>query len=254
VQSLKHEDEGPLELTRRQKVLVWDDEVETTDGQDGNDVQPVSEAVGGPASPHASINTVPLPTPSSRLARPKTLQSSISEFPPRRSGELPRPVSFSAKYPRVHPATTGVAILEHMERLDAVEASLKRLPLDHSLDEDEEESDVADSSKPKAVPPGREVPIIEDLASSVPGLFTDSGLSSVPEVPSSSTSEEDVAAISKSLSHIDISPPALHTRWTSQLDGRRGLDWIVDDSESPKSRTVIVERLETVNAKPVFSC
>jgi len=39
---------GPLELTRRQKVLVWDDEIEITDEQlhgkepDGPDDEPVS--------------------------------------------------------------------------------------------------------------------------------------------------------------------------------------------------------------------
>ncbi|KAH7339769.1 hypothetical protein B0J17DRAFT_627810 [Rhizoctonia solani] len=31
VQSLKRDEEGPLELTRRIKVLVWDDEIEVVD-------------------------------------------------------------------------------------------------------------------------------------------------------------------------------------------------------------------------------
>jgi len=58
VQSLKHSDEGPLELTRRQKVLVWDDEVEVTDEELRSGEEPDNEEVG-PASPHASINTMP---------------------------------------------------------------------------------------------------------------------------------------------------------------------------------------------------
>ena len=43
IQSLKHADEGPLELTRRQKHLVWDDEVEVAP-------EPT------PAEPEAAVN------------------------------------------------------------------------------------------------------------------------------------------------------------------------------------------------------
>jgi len=153
-----------------------------------------------------------------------------------------------------------VAILEHMERLDAVEASLKRLPVDESIDE-EHEVDVADSSsttpKPRTSFSSQDI-AVEDASGSLapfsPSAVSDA-LPSVAEVPSSNASvaDEDLVAMSKSMSHIDTSASALHTRWMSHEDGRRGLDWIVD-GESPKTKTVIVERLETVNAKPVFSC
>jgi len=173
---------------------------------------------------------------------------------------MTRPVSFSAKYPRVHPATTGVAILEHMERLDAVEASLKRLPVDDPIDE-EDEVDVADSSStPRARASfSSQDATVEDASGSLvpfsPSAVSDA-LPSVVEVPSSNVSvaDEDLVAMSKSMSHMDTSSSTLHTRWMSHDDGRPGLDWIVDGGESPKTRTVIVERLETVNANPVFSC
>ncbi|KAF7315706.1 PI3K/PI4K domain-containing protein [Mycena indigotica] len=130
VQSLQHEDEGPLELTRRSKVLVWDDEVEISE-EDGD--EPV-------VSSRMSVRSGPLP----RRARSR---SNGSDFPPpltRVSSE--RPVPFAAKFKRVHPGTKGIDVLEHLERLDAVEASLQRLGADDEYDEDDEEVDVGDHS------------------------------------------------------------------------------------------------------------
>ncbi|OBZ68177.1 Phosphatidylinositol 4-kinase lsb6 [Grifola frondosa] len=163
VQSLKHGDEGPLELTRRIKVLVWNEEVEISD-------EVLPEMTNGaiaqhPASsPHASINTMPLP------AQPKRKRSQsashMSDFPPpmrRLSTDLSgvtRPVSFSAKFHRVHPATTGVTVLEHMERLDAVEAGLKRIGVEESAEE-EEEQDVGEVSYAK-VPSSAPAASVED--------------------------------------------------------------------------------------------
>ena len=99
--------EGPLELTRRKRALVWDDEIEVVDA--------VPRPPGmGPlsASPRPSISTMPLP----RRARS---HSRSSEFPPpvrRRSSEANRPVPFSGKIQKVHPGITGVTVLEHLER------------------------------------------------------------------------------------------------------------------------------------------
>jgi len=260
VQSLKHGDEGPLELTRRQKVLVWDDEIEVTDERlseittsGPSPVQPP------PASPHASINTMPVPSEPRR-----TRSQSASDFPPpmrRVSTEYSRPVSFSKKFSRVHPATTGVTVLEHMERLDAVEAGLKRLGVEETVFADDEEVDVGESSRPKkSVVKYAEEP--EDDATAATGLLSPSAMSErLPSVPENgnedaqSFAEEDLVAMSKSMSHLE--QPKNHSRWTSDQGRgeRNNLDWMHDDpAESPKKRTAIVERLETVNTKPFFSC
>jgi len=118
--------------------------------------------------------------------------------------------------------------------------------------------DVAEVSTPKARVSisSQEVPV-EDM-SGVLAPFSPSAASeylpSVAEVPSSSASvmEEDLVAMSKSMPHMDMSSIP-NARWMSHDESSRGLDWIVD-GEAQKVRTVIVERLETVNANPVFSC
>ncbi|KAJ3484716.1 hypothetical protein NLI96_g5455 [Meripilus lineatus] len=267
VQSLKHGDEGPLELTRRTKVLVWDEEVELS-GEDLIEMANGNKPNQIPlASPTASINTVPLPATEPRRHR----SQSASDFPPpmrRVSTEysgVSRPVSFSAKFSRVHPATTGVTVLEHMERLDAVEAGLKRLGVEESVIEEEEEMDVGDlRPKPRAQPPRDQSPEASTSGNLLSPPHPIERLPSVPEDEhvdhlAASVTEEDLVMMSKSMSHID-SRPSLHTRWSSH--GGRGeeranpnLDWMhIDPTESPKKRTVIVERLETVNTKPIFSC
>ncbi|GJE94494.1 hypothetical protein PsYK624_106640 [Phanerochaete sordida] len=264
VQSLKHADEGPLELTRRQKVLVWDDEVQLTDdnlpamlnGPGLSRLPPPSPlSPRSPHSPHPSVSTLP--------EQPRTRRSaSVTDFPPpmrRVSSEHARPVSFSAKFSRVHPATTGVTVLEHMERLDAVEAGLKRLGLD---DEDEdgdagaggEEVDVGTvraKRRPGEAPDGEPV-----LSPSAPS----ERLPAVPEGDdggatddAESVAEEDLVAMSKSMSHIESTSPH-SARWPSPHE-RANLDWMdVDAGSSPRRRVVIAERLETVDTKPIFSC
>jgi len=92
---------------------------------------PLKDHEDRPSSPHASVNTMPLPAPAALLsfARPRT-QTATSSFPSRRSADFlnfTRPVSFFTTYSKVHAGTTGVAALEQLERLDAVEASLKKL-------------------------------------------------------------------------------------------------------------------------------
>ncbi|KAJ8514452.1 hypothetical protein ONZ45_g8016 [Pleurotus djamor] len=241
VQSLRHNDEGPLELTRRQKVLVWDDEIDVPE----ETLQETSN--GPPSSPKLSISSVPLP-------RRKRSRSSSSEFPPpirRTSTDVtgaPRPVPFAAKFQRIHPGTTGVTILEHLERLDAVEASLQRL----GVDEDEfEEVDVGEASQPVPIPSSAPATSTSYLATS-PFSPPGSPLPTVQEVDSlaSSMVEEDLVAMTKSTTFVESSNPR-HMRWSSQA--ARSIDWM-QSGETPPKRTVIVERLETVNIKPLCSC
>ena len=246
---------GPLELTRRTKALVWDDELEL----DEDAIAKVLHDFPPSASPQPSISTLPLPgqPPTQRSRR----RSNSSDFPPpiRRvssdyTGSL-RPVPFSAKFQKVHPGTTGVTVLEHMERLDAVEASLERLGIENVVEEIEE--DVGESSsapRPIAVANGgftlAEGALI--ASSSAPSRGGAPELTPVPEAESPTPSmlteeheEEDVVALSKSLSHLDTRPlsvSAQHGRGMSSHSvqaTRRMLDWMQD--EPAKKRTVISE-------------
>ncbi|EPT04947.1 hypothetical protein FOMPIDRAFT_1039812 [Fomitopsis schrenkii] len=257
VQALRHADEGPLELTRRQKVLVWDDEIDVTDEMlpdlfDGALPSPHLP----PQSPHASIVTMPV----QKHAR----SHSSSDFPPpmrRVSSEnsgVSRPVPFAKKFTRVHPATTGVTVLEHMERLDEVEAGLKRIGVeDEALAEDDEEEEVDVGEMASSVPrrlsgSDTDHAAVADRLSPPP---QSDRLTVVPE-DDLDTEEEDLVAMSKSMPALEISPGARHGRWPSMggpAPERPSLDWI-DSAESPRPRTVIVERLETVKTKPFFDC
>lgn len=203
------------------------------------------------ASPRPSISTVPLPS------RTRSLSHS-SDFPPsvrKRSSEANRPVPFSAKFQKVHPGTTGVTVLEHLERLDAVEASLQRLGVDEPLIEEvDEEVDVGESSTSR----GRTSLLIQtdegmtgsqDLSTSVqlsPPASPD-GVTSLPGDQSlaGSMTEEDLTAMSKSMSHVEP-PTARHLRWNShaarsrqQLDNT--LEWLTADEAEQRKRTVVVE-------------
>ncbi|GLB37089.1 putative phosphatidylinositol 3- and 4-kinase [Lyophyllum shimeji] len=244
VQSLKHSDEGPLELTRRKPALVWDDELEISD-----DALESQHSTGpAPASP-TSATSVPVP-------RRTRSYSSGGEFPPpirRTSTDVtgaPRPVSFSTKFQRVHPGTTGVTVLEHLERLDAVEASLQRL----GVEEPQEEADVGVAVRPSRSP--MQAPGSPTASSSNANLPTSpfsppgSPLPTVHEVSDSASSiaEEDVAAMSKSMSHVEVSPSHAG-RQGSALD----MDWM-HTPEPSRKRMVVAERMEIVNKKPLCSC
>lgn len=227
-------------------MLVWDDEVEVTDERLPEIITTEPSPAQPPLpSPQASVNTVP-PVMEHRRHRS---QSATSDFPPpmrRVSSEYSRPVSFSKKFTRVHPATTGVTVLEHMERLDAVEAGLKRLGVEESVIEDDEEVDVGEVSRPrkKAAKP-TEVSESPEEDSTAAALLSPSALSErLPSVPegedAQSIAEEDLVAMSKSMSHLER--PQNHIRWPSdQAREERQLDWMHDGPESPKKRTVIVE-------------
>jgi phosphatidylinositol 4-kinase type 2 len=219
---------GPLELTRRTKVLVWNEEMEIPE-------ETISDLPNGPVSPTLSISSVPTPKRTRR-------QSTGGDFPPpmRRTSTdasgVPRPVPFAAKFQRVHPGTTGVTVLEHLERLDAVEASLQRL----GVNGNEEESDVGEAAKqPKASQ--RET--ASSSSAPVPtSPFSPPGspLPTVVEVPSarSSIDEEDLVALSKSTSHVE-GVNIFSGQRSATLSGT-GMDWI-QRADAPAKRTVIAE-------------
>ena len=186
----------------------------------------IQELPNSPASPQ-SMNNVPLP----RRAR----SQSSGEFPPpiRRASTdasgVPRPVPFAAKFQRVHPGTTGVTVLEHLERLDAVEASLQRLGVDET-----EEVDVGDATKS----PGQSTSNVQTSPFSPPG----SPLPTVHEVPSSRSSiaEEDLVALSKSTSHVEGLYPFGQQGVSSAGIENAGIEWI-QTADAPAKRTVVVE-------------
>lgn len=244
-------------------MLVWDDEIELTEDMVTSseaDAQPATPRVR-PASPHASINTVPLPITHKRT-RSQSIGAPLDFPPPGRptSMELSRPVSFSAKFPRVHPAMTGVTVLEHMERLDAVEAGLKRkIAVDDSvLDEEPEEEDVGESSQqPRSAPAGLTVASASSPHDAPAMLLSPSAHSArLPAVPeddandandadlSMSVSEDLMAAMSQSTMQLEVSPALMHSRWASYHghSDQQNLDWMrIDGNDAPKPRTVIVE-------------
>ena len=174
------------------------------------------------------MNNVTLP----RRAR----SQSSGEFPPpmRRTSTdasgVPRPVPFAAKFQRVHPGTTGVTVLEHLERLDAVEASLQRLGVDET-----EEVDVGDAVTPRPEstsnvqtspfsPPGSPLPTVHEVSSC-----------------SSSIAEEDLVALSKSTSHVEgLDPFRQQGRVSNAGIESAGIEWI-QTADPPAKRTVIVE-------------
>nr|GAT56389.1 predicted protein [Mycena chlorophos] len=223
VQSLLHADEGPLELTRRGKMLVFDEEASV------EDVEEEEEPV---VSSRMSVASGPLP----RRARS---HSRSADFPPPLNRvSTDRPVPFAAKFKRVHPGTKGIDVLEHLERLDAVEASLQRLGVESDVDD---EVDVGESSfsaqQQSAVPAS---PLLPPLS---PPLET------VPEsVNSSDAEEEDVAMLSKSVSYVQSGPK--HTRWISHATAPP-TPFI---ASTDPTRIPVVERLESVTSSPMCSC
>lgn len=249
---------GPLELTRRTKALVWNDELEL-------DEDAISQILHSShsSSPQPSINTLPLPKRSRS-------QSNSSDFPPpmrRVSSEQPgsmRPVPFSAKFQRVHPGTTGVTVLEHLERLDAVEASLERLAVEDGTEVIEE--DVGESSSTPRPITASLLALSESAliaSSSAPSRAGAPELAPVPEADSPTPSteieehEEDVVALSKSLPHLDTGPLSgkfHHGRGVSSHSAQaanRTLDWMQD--EPVKKRLVISEVRMTQNTSYVLS-
>jgi phosphatidylinositol 4-kinase type 2 len=137
-----------------------------------------------------------------------------------------------------------------LERLDAVEAGLQRLGVDDSVGviEEGEEVDVGEaSSSTKPIIPigggeetGGEASTSALTPTGSPEMIPQDMDSSMMSIP-----EEDLAAMSKSMSHAEMSPSGMHHgRWPSQGRGReggaRGLDFLREEGEATK-KTVIVE-------------
>lgn len=219
---------------------MWDDEIEVSD--DSTPAILNGPAHQHPQSPRASVSTIPSPV-ETRARR----SQSVTDFPPpmrRVSTDFtgaPRPVSFSAKFSRVHPATTGVTVLEHMERLDAVEAGLKRLGVDEEAAE-EEETDVG-TVRTKSAKRQQSLDSSVELVMSpserserLPPVQEDEGA----DGDAASITEEDLVAMSKSMPQLE-SPIPIAGRWTS-TDERSNLDWMdVDGGSNAKKRLVIAE-------------
>lgn len=116
-------------------MLVWDDELEVDDC-----IFP--EARGELRSP--TISNLERGRVNPRSKR-RSLSIGPTDFPPPMkristdTSGLPRPISFASKFPRINPGASGVAVLEHMERLDAVEASLHRLGDELVIEETDED-------------------------------------------------------------------------------------------------------------------
>jgi len=232
----RYQDEGPLELTRRNKVLVWSEEIEIPE-----DAAPVFTPPSDPASSNSPASP---PLPATVPPHPKRVRSQSygSEFPPpmrRTSTDVtgtPRPVPFTTKFQRVHPGTTGVTVLEHLEKLDAVEASLQRLGGDG--DDSEvvtEEVDVGEAIRP---PKMASAPAGTSRQLSSPFSPPGSPLATVHEVSSrrSSIDEEDLVALSKSTSHVEGSS----RNGQPGIFSTAGIDWI-QHAENPGKKIVIAE-------------
>lgn len=281
VQSLKHPDEGPLELTRRVKVLVWDEEIEVAEDFNSADIlNPISADAAGPPRPAAR----PSGPPSASGSRPpgRRVRSASGgaagldnfPFPPpihRTSTDITgvaRPVPFASKVSRVYPGATGVSVLEHMEKLDKVEAGLKRLGVEEEvLFEQNEEQEQGQEREGEEEEEDDDLP---EMSMSTPTL---------PPRPHGRNSGH-----SKRRSEDHGGGSSSHLQWASQTSeerrGGRSLDWrrgSVSDAGSlhaPRKKVIIAEvsqnlvpihsslthvsafqkRLETVEAKPLFSC
>jgi phosphatidylinositol 4-kinase type 2 len=247
LQSLKHPDEGtfcqfsadllidsitgPLELTRRVKILIWDDELEVGESFS-------AEAISGPLSAGAAPNGFNRGSPT----RPRRLRSASSprDFPPRAlsraSSDLTgssRPVPFSSKVTRINPSATGVSVLEHLERLDKVEEGLKRLgPNEDVLFEDEEDGETTAYATPPMQEPESIDPVVstqnQQASTSTVNLVPSSQASAKPRLSGISNGTRPTLTVRMSE---DAGRPS-HVRWASQgTEGRTGRS--MDVSRNP---------------------
>jgi phosphatidylinositol 4-kinase type 2 len=252
VQSLKHPDEGPLELTRRVKVLVWDEEIEVADDFNATDIlAPMSAEAAGPSRPAAK----PSGPPSAFGSRPPSRRTrSVSggaaalgsfPFPPpihRTSTDITgvaRPVPFASKVSRVNPGATGVSVLEHMEKLDKVEAGLKRLGVEEEVLFEENEEQEQEQEQEQV----REREEEEEEDDDLPEMSM-----STPTLPPRPHGRNTGHSKRRSEDHGRSSS---HLQWASQTSeerrGGRSLDWrrgSVSDAGSlhaPRKKVVIAE-------------
>ena len=260
VQSLKHPDEGPLELTRRVKVLVWDEEIEVADDFNSADILgPTSAEAAGPSRQAAK----PSGPPSVFGSRPPVRRMrSVSggaaamgsfPFPPpihRTSTDITgvaRPIPFASKVSRVNPGATGVSVLEHMEKLDKVEAGLKRLGTEEEVlfeqDEEQEQEQGQGQGQEQGPEQGREREEGEDEDDDLPEMSM-----STPTLPPRPHGRNSGHSKRRSEEHGRSSS---HLQWASQTSeerrGGRSLDWrrgSISDAGSlhaPRKKVVIAE-------------
>ncbi|KAF8678123.1 Phosphatidylinositol 3- and 4-kinase [Rhizoctonia solani] len=289
VQSLKRDEEGcPLELTRRVKVLVWDDEVEvineTVDAEDGGAAPLPAQSPKSPRSPvvaptRQSVSPLSFAMPRRRRSR------SISDFPPPR----PRaPVPFTQAVGTSSGETSGVAILAQLEKLDEVSSGREDAVATEEVEittTDVFRSDQASDKNPDAVlsrpGPSRISPVPEHdegetaLPPPHPSRIASDPIPLVqedldgeddevnPMMFSSVTSLGDNTPIPPSMTRSATAAqgprPSLEgRRWPSfGAIGKRGQRLSLDtatatDVVSGKTRTVIRERLQTVDSKAFF--
>ena len=252
VQSLKHPDEGPLELTRRVKVLVWDEEIEVAEDFNSADILgPTSAEAAGPSRPAAKPSGPPSVfgsrPPNRRMRSVSGGASSLSDFPfpppiHRTSTDITgvaRPVPFASKVSRVNPGATGVSVLEHMEKLDKVEAGLKRLGVEEEVlfEENEEQEQEQEQEE------GHEREEGEDEDDDLPEMSM-----STPTLPPRPHGRNSGHSKRRSEDHGRSSS---HLQWASQTSeerrGGRSLDWrrgSISDAGSlhaPRKKVVIAE-------------
>jgi phosphatidylinositol 4-kinase type 2 len=229
-------------------MLVWDDELEVDDGNP-------TESFNGPLTASASVQIRDLPT-SPRMKR-RSHSIGPSDFPPpiRRSATdtsgLPRPVSFASKFPRINPGASGVAVLEHMERLDAVEASLQRLGDDAVIEEADEEDERGDIGNSPSVQPPQ--PEEDDAAPDAPIRQPDEMQQELDEVDESDITFQGHDAMAASMPHIGTRVSFSRARTSGEYQSpqtstsRQNLDWINAD----KKRTVVVEVRFILSTLPI---
>ena len=208
-----------------------------------------------------SIGELPPRSPPRRKER-RSLSVSGGFPPSTRRDSAPnnfRPVPFASKYEQVNPGASGVSVLEHLERLDKVEAGLQRLRVGDSV---AEENEAEEESTPRAAPVSlQQNPEAESV-----------DVSSAHSVPESSRAaqERETAAFGLASSISErIASPGSPGGWANNLIGRSSMD---SAAEGNDKRLVIMEvsvsrhweygalirshtqRLETVDSTAVFSC
>jgi phosphatidylinositol 4-kinase type 2 len=263
VQSLKHPDEGPLELTRRVKVLVWDEEIEVADDFSSADILgPMSADPAGPSRPAAKPSGPPSVfssrPPNRRMRSVSGGASSLDNFPPPihpTSTDITgvaRPVPFASKVSRVNPGATGVSVLEHMEKLDKVEAGLKRLGVEEEVlfEQNEEQEQEREGEEGEGEGEGEGEEEDDDL----PEMSM-----STPTLPPRPHGRNSGHSKRRSEDHGRSSS---HLQWASQTSeerrGGRSLDWrrgSVSDAGSllaPRKKVVIAE-VSQLNLVPTLS-
>ena len=262
VQSLKHPDEGPLELTRRVKVLVWDEEIEVGEDFNAADILgPMSADAAGPSRPAAKASGPPSAfgsrSPDRRMRSASGGATALGTFPfpppiPPTSTDITgvaRPVPFASKVSRVNPGATGVSVLEHMEKLDKVEAGLKRLGVEEEVlfEQNEEEENEQGREREREEGEEEEDDDLPEMSMSTPTL---------PPRPHGRSSGH-----SKRRSE-DHGRSSSHLQWASQTSeerrGGRSLDWrrgSVSDAGSlhtPRKKVVIAEVSQLNLVLPIF--